>query len=108
MKCVLDDKGDLSEVRAQLEEQMVSGQNNAITTRFSKPTMPPEIILANHLIRQYLESVGLHKTASVLCTESGLPGSPVPEEVFKSTMSSVPQSGEKPLLQNMIDKILNS
>lgn len=67
MKCVLDEKGDLAEVRAQLEEQMLSEENNTTAMKLGKPAMPPDVILANNLIRQYLEYVGLHKTSSVLC-----------------------------------------
>lgn len=76
----LSDTGDLIVVRAQLEEEVLAalegpGQGpgrrqepQRAASRRIKPAMPPEIILVNNLVRQYLESVGLQRTSSVLVT----------------------------------------
>lgn len=72
----LSDTGDLIVVRAQLEEEVLAAlegpgrrqEPQRAASRRIKPAMPPEIILVNNLVRQYLESVGLQRTSSVLVT----------------------------------------
>ncbi|XP_026291434.1 centrosomal protein 20-like isoform X2 [Frankliniella occidentalis] len=105
MRTALEENGDLIELQAQIEEEMLealtrlqSGSNEhnsqySFSTKRCKPAMPPEIILANNLIRQYLEEVGLKRTSSVLCTESGLPQSAVPDTVLRTAFPSLHSSG---------------
>ncbi|KAK3916245.1 Centrosomal protein 20 [Frankliniella fusca] len=120
MRTALEENGDLIGLQAQLEEEMLeafvqlqTGSNEhasdyCFTNKTVKPAMPPEIILANNLIRQYLEEVGLKKTSSVLCIESGLPQNPVPDTVLKTTFPMLHSTGKKPLLCSMVhDIILN-
>ena len=78
MKAALDAKGDLINLRTRLEEDVLvaSGQLQyqsehkgfactSMSKRY-KPAMPHEIILANNLISQYLDHVGLQNTSAVL------------------------------------------
>lgn len=79
IKTALDETGDLITLRTRLEEEMLEGMSQmqslshkgpgqTFMTKKCKPAMPPEIILANNLICQYLEHVGLQNTSAVLCS----------------------------------------
>ena len=70
----LEQKGALQKIKAEIRAEIFTAMD-ADNTK-GKPQAPPENVLINEMIREYLEFNGYYNSASVFITESGQPVDP--------------------------------
>lgn len=78
LKATLEMKGVLTQLRAQLREEVSKAiVSNANDSNTSKPVLSNENLLINELIREYLKFNNYNVTLSALLSESGQPRAPL-------------------------------
>ena len=74
LKETLEQKGALQKIKAEIRAEIFTALD--ADNAKGKPGSPPENVLINELIREYLEYNGYYNAASVFITESGQPVDP--------------------------------
>lgn len=102
LKDTLEEKGILSQVRAQIRSEIFNALNDKPTTT---PTLPNENLIINELIREYMTFNNYHHALSVFVPESGQPKQPPFDRNFISKKLKVVEdknSRELPLIYSLI------
>ena len=74
LKETLEQKGALNKIKAEIRAEIFTALDAENSK--GKPSQPPENVMINELIREYLEFNGYYNSASVFITESGQPVDP--------------------------------
>lgn len=109
LRDALDSSGKLQPIKAQLRALVFQALDSSSPETKVRLPPPPENILINELIREYLQFNGYESTASVLCTEAGL-GDAVsaPRSVVATQLRMHAAPKEVPLLYSIIHELRES
>lgn len=100
----LEAAGQLDSIKAQLRAVVFQALDASSPESRVRPPVPPENMVINELIREYLAFNGYEHTASVFTAEIGMASSAamVPRSVLAAQVGLMEASKEVPLLYAML------
>ncbi|RNF00888.1 lisH domain-containing protein C16orf63 [Trypanosoma rangeli] len=112
MREVLETKGVMDHVKAELRAAIFHAlQDSAMHedgAPLARPPVPPENLLLNELIREYMAFNKMEHSLSVFCAESGVAkniSAPVPRAVLAAQLNMTGAPASVPLLYAMLHEI---
>lgn len=67
------DSGKILKIKSELRHEILELLSMSDMKKLKKPEQPPDIILLNYLIKEYLNWLGYSYTSYMLSSESGIP-----------------------------------
>lgn len=106
MRDTLEAAGQLDNVKAQLRAIVFQALDASTPESRPRPALPPENLIINELIREYLQFNGYEHTASVLQTELGMQSQATVPRVILATQLGLREAPlEVPLLYAMLHEV---
>lgn len=107
MRDALDTSGTISHVKAEIRAAVFQSlsdvtQGEVGGDRVRDPPVPPENLIINELIREYLSFNGLEHTLAVFQLEARVADSPVPRRAVASQLNLGGAPASVPLLYAML------
>jgi lisH domain-containing protein FOPNL len=102
MRESLETNGTISHIKAELRaavvERLTDVTNSGDSRAVANPPVPPENLIINELIKEYLTFNGLEHTLAVFQLEGRTPDSQVPRRVLASELNMAAAPSSVPLL----------
>ncbi|XP_073998546.1 centrosomal protein 20 isoform X2 [Rhodnius prolixus] len=105
------DSGKIHKIKSDLRHEILEILGISSLKKMKKPEQPPDIILLNNLIKEYLIWLGYSYTSYMLSSESGIPHwhKLMRREQMEADLNLVGSDfdNSRPLLLQLIQKVKN-